>query len=663
MKKNSLLFIMLISMNISAQIISEDFESTSASIGTFPNGWTTSNAQWTINDPTTGTPGNSGSSTIVEPSGISSSSGNCTNVYAIVDSDGLGNGNTQNTNLISPIMDLSNFTSVVLEFNHSFEVWGNPVAIVESSIDSGLTWSVIHDFGTTSKYGHEIFNISSIAGNSNVQIRFHYEGDFDWWWAIDDVVIKQAELVDIAITSLDIPEIDGPGSTDISGLITNLGLDTISSFNIIWDDGSGQQLETFNVNLGFNDSYNFTHSTPIQTNSLQTYNIDVEVVAVGDGDSTNNLLPHILTIASFTPFKKVLFEDQTIGANDFGFYSPRGIVRLEEVMLTNSIDSIEIISIHGNTGSGTSDAMYNMTYQSACFNNSFVTANAWPQNMIDRKTVANYGDVTGASRADFNDYKNDFGYADIDVFTAYDTNNRELIVSTDLKFAINCLNLNLALVITEDSVHDDTDMGYSQSNAYYLGNTLMATTGVDFLTAGNPVPPALMYFKNVAREIIPSFIGSSSALPNTLLGDSSYSFTFPTYSVPSEYDQSRLRAIVLLIDPSNGQVYNTKGENVDAPATSTVGIDNLSQFINFTIYPNPASTIATLNMEGIIGPDITLELYNLLGELVVTENYTTSSDFRQDLDISGLNNGIYNVILVVNGSIYSKKLQILNNNF
>ena len=659
MKNISILFITIISININAQILSEDFESTSASIVTFPNGWTTSNAEWTINDPTTGTPGNSGSSTIIESIGSSISSGNCSNVYAIVDSDGLGNGNTQNTNLISPVMDLSNFTSVVLEFNHSFEVWADPVARVESSIDSGLTWSVVHDFGTTSKYGHEIFNISSIAGNSNVQIRFHYEGDFDWWWAIDDVVIKQAELVDIAITSLDIPNIDGPGSTDISGLITNLGLDSISSFNILWNDGTGQQSETININLGFNDSYNFTHSTPIQTTSLLTYNIDVEVVALGDGDSTNNLLSHTLTIASFTPFKKVLFEDQTIGANDFGFYSPRGIVRLEEIMLTSSIDSIEIISVHGNMGSGTSDAMYNMTYQSACFNNAFVSANAWPQNMIDRKSVTGYGEIIGSSMVDFNNYKNDFGYADIDIFTVYDTISRDLIVSTDLKFAINCSNLNLAVVITEDSVHDDIDMGYSQSNAYYLGNSIMATTGVDFLTAGNPVPPALMYFKNVAREIIPSFIGSNSALPDSLLGDSTYSFTFPTYTVPGEYDQSLLRAIVLLIDPSNGEVYNTKGENVDAPATSTVGIDNLSQFINFTIYPNPASTVATLNVEGIIGSNITLELYNLLGELVVSKNYTTSSDFRQDLDISGLNNGIYNVRLVVDGIIYSKKLQII----
>lgn len=662
-KKISILFIALISINIKAQIISEDFESTSASIGTFPTGWTTSDSDWTINDPTTGTPGNNGNNTIVEVSGTSNESGNCTNVYAIVDSDGLGNGNTQNTDLISPVLDFSTYSSLLLEFNHSYEVYGNPVARVEASIDSGTTWTLIHDYGTNNNYGHQTHNISSLVGNSSVQIRFHYEGDYDWWWAIDDVVIKQANSVDMEMSSLNIPDYGAPGTSNVKGVVTNLGVNPITSFDIVWNDGSGPQSETFNVNLGFNQSYNFTHSTPIQTNSLQTYNIDVEVVASGDPDSTNNSLSHTLNVGSFLPFKKVLFEDQTIGANDFGFYSPRGIVRLEEVMLTSSIDSIEIISVHGNMGSGTSDAMYNMNYQSSCFNNAFVSANAWPQNIIDRKTVANYGNVVGASMADFNNYKNDFGYADIDVYANYDSSNRELNVSTDLKFAISCSNLNLALVITEDSVHDDTDMGYSQSNAYYLGNTQMATTGVDFLTAGNPVPPVLMYFKNVARAIIPSFIGSSSALPSALIADSTYNFTFPTYSVPSEYDQSRLRAIVLLIDPSNGQVYNTKGENVDAPATSTVGIDNLSQFINFTIFPNPASTIATLNMEGIIGPDITLELYNLLGELVVSENYTTSSDFRQDLDISALNNGIYNVILVVDGSIYSKKLQILNNNF
>ena len=662
-KKISILFIALISINIKAQIISEDFESTSASIGTFPTGWTTSDSDWTINDPTTGTPGNNGNNTIVEVSGTSNESGNCTNVYAIVDSDGLGNGNTQNTDLISPVLDFSTYSSLLLEFNHSYEVYGNPVARVEASIDSGTTWTLIHDYGTNNNYGHQTHNISSLVGNSSVQIRFHYEGDYDWWWAIDDVVIKQANSVDMEMSSLNIPDYGAPGTSNVKGVVTNLGVNPITSFDIVWNDGSGPQSETINVNLGFNQSYNFTHSTTIQTNSLQTYNIDVEVVASGDPDSTNNSLSHTLNVGSFLPFKKVLFEDQTIGANDFGFYSPRGIVRLEEVMLTSSIDSIEIISVHGNTGSGTSDAMYNMNYQSSCFNNAFVSANAWPQNIIDRKTVANYGNVVGASMADFNNYKNDFGYADIDVYANYDSSNRELNVSTDLKFAISCSNLNLALVITEDSVHDDTDMGYSQSNAYYLGNTQMATTGVDFLTAGNPVPPVLMYFKNVARAIIPSFIGSSSALPSALIADSTYNFTFPTYSVPSEYDQSRLRAIVLLIDPSNGQVYNTKGENVDAPATSTVGIDNLSQFINFTIFPNPASTIATLNMEGIIGPDITLELYNLLGELVVSENYTTSSDFRQDLDISALNNGIYNVILVVDGSIYSKKLQILNNNF
>ena len=60
-------------------------------------------------------------------------------------------------------------------------------------------------------------------------------------------------------------------------------------------------------------------------------------------------------------------------------------------------------------------------------------------------------------------------------------------------------------------------------------------------------------------------------------------------------------------------------------------------------------------MEGIIGSDIKVELYNLLGELVVSQSYTTISDYySQELDISALDNGIYNITLVVDGSIYSK---------
>ena len=198
----------------------------------------------------------------------------------------------------------------------------------------------------------------------------------------------------------------------------------------------------------------------------------------------------------------------------------------------------------------------------------------------------------------------------------------------------------------------------------------MATTGVDFLTAGNPVPPVLMYFKNVARAIIPSFSGSSSALPSTLIADSTYSFTFPTYNVPSEYDQSRLRAIILLIDPSNGEVYNTKGKNVDAPATSTVGIDNdvnvPKEFALKQNYPNPFNPTTDISFTIGQTSDINLTIYNLLGQKVrVLENasrqagtHTLRWDGRDQMG-QDVSTGVYLYTLTNGTKSITKKMALM----
>ena len=50
---------------------------------------------------------------------------------------------------------------------------------------------------------------------------------------------------------------------------------------------------------------------------------------------------------------------------------------------------------------------------------------------------------------------------------------KTVIILHILEFATNYENLNLALVITEDSVHNTTDPGYMQFNAYFGGNNLL----------------------------------------------------------------------------------------------------------------------------------------------------------------------------------------------
>ena len=167
----------------------EDFETATVPSG-LPLGWTIDNAfgsfgEWAINDPTTGTPNYGGSTGIVDPA-----VGNCTNIYAVVDSDGLGSGGTQDTSLISPVIDLSAYTDVVLSFNHWHRVYLSSVAYVESSIDLGANWENVATYDADA-FGNTSIDVSNLAGNSSVQIRFRYTGAWEYWWAVDDVQLSE----------------------------------------------------------------------------------------------------------------------------------------------------------------------------------------------------------------------------------------------------------------------------------------------------------------------------------------------------------------------------------------------------------------------------------------------------------------------------------------
>ena len=78
------------------------------------------------------------------------------------------------------------------------------------------------------------------------------------------------------------------------------------------------------------------------------------------------------------------------------------------------------------------------------------------------------------------------------------------------------------------------------------------------------------------------------------------------------------------------------------------------------VFPNPAENSATIELQGIEGKNIKIELYNLLGEIVFTKNYKPTSNFDYlNIDLSLINNGIYNLVLKDGESLSAKKLQII----
>ncbi|MFY1674918.1 S8 family serine peptidase [Plantactinospora sp. WMMB334] len=158
---------------IGEPLLSESFDASSA-----PAGWSvvnrTDKGGWAFDD----------------PAGRGNLTGGTGN-FAIIDSDALGSGNTQDTDLITPPLDFSAVDAPLLRFNSDWRAVGvSDTADVDVSTDGGTTWTnVWHQ--TVSRRGPRIEEIplDPAAGAAEALVRFRFKGTFAWWWEVDDVTV------------------------------------------------------------------------------------------------------------------------------------------------------------------------------------------------------------------------------------------------------------------------------------------------------------------------------------------------------------------------------------------------------------------------------------------------------------------------------------------
>jgi hypothetical protein len=109
--------------------------------------------------------------------------------FAIIDSDHLGRGNTEDTELRTPVVDLTGQTAPAIGFNSDYRALAS-VADVDLSMDGGQTWStVLHQEDSARGPVSTQIPIPQAAGQSQVQVRFHYTGTWAWWWEVDNVFV------------------------------------------------------------------------------------------------------------------------------------------------------------------------------------------------------------------------------------------------------------------------------------------------------------------------------------------------------------------------------------------------------------------------------------------------------------------------------------------
>ncbi|NJP31489.1 S8 family serine peptidase [Micromonospora thermarum] len=164
-----------------APLLTQGFDGTTA-----PAGWSvvkrTDKGGWAFDDP--GRRGN-----------LTGGSGG----FAIIDSDSLGSGNTQDTDLVAPAVDLSGAPAPVLRFRSDWRAVGvTDTADVDVSTDGGATWTTVwHQ--TSSRRGPRIEEVplTGAGGASDVRVRFRFKGTFAWWWQVDDVALVNRDCTPV----------------------------------------------------------------------------------------------------------------------------------------------------------------------------------------------------------------------------------------------------------------------------------------------------------------------------------------------------------------------------------------------------------------------------------------------------------------------------------
>ena len=189
--------------------------------------------------------------------------------------------------LVMPPLDLSFSTIVALEFQNYFGggslFGGTEIATIEYSSDNGTSWSILEEIEGTDdgNWDSQIIDLSSLSGNENVLLAFHYFDDNNWLfgWAIDDVLVYEPEGLDLALSSVQVPDvINAPNNLSITGTVTNNGFEEIDSFDISWNIGGTNYDATISgLSIPALGVYSFLHPDELETTTSGSFELSITI--------------------------------------------------------------------------------------------------------------------------------------------------------------------------------------------------------------------------------------------------------------------------------------------------------------------------------------------------------------------------------------------------
>jgi hypothetical protein len=126
---------------------------------------------------------------------------------AIFDSDYNGPGSREDATFESPVLNVSGYDLVYLNFDHYFKPgYGGAYAV---EVFTGAKWEVVLSGTTALDNMSESLNITHLVSEALApHIRFRWTGEYSWYWMVDNIKICGARTGTI------------PGDIDRNGVVT-----------------------------------------------------------------------------------------------------------------------------------------------------------------------------------------------------------------------------------------------------------------------------------------------------------------------------------------------------------------------------------------------------------------------------------------------------------
>ena len=424
------------------------------------------------------------------------------------------------------------------------------------------------------------------------------------------------------------------GPVTVSGKLQNMGTTTVTSMDVNYSvDGGATVTESLSgLSLATGDYYDFNHGTTWSPTAAGVYDIAVwatNINGASDMNTANDMVSGQVTVYDNATIKRPMLESFTSST-----CGPcvAGNVNVASVLTAYSDDQYSLLK-YQMSWPGSGDPYYTLEGGDR---RTYYNVNAVPDFILD-------GNVWHGNSSSL-------------------LNSQVDAVLANPAFA----EISSYFTVTGQTV----DITVSINPIGDFANSLTLYTAIyEIKTYNNVGSNGETEFGNVMKKMVPGSMGF--ALPTLQTGVTvveNFSHTFQgSYTLPPDAnspidhttqhsieDFNNLGVVTWIQDDATKEVIQSTVSTISGTSVEELSTTKLM------LFPNPAENTATVAFEGLEGSDIKIDLYNLLGELVFTGNHTSGSNFDYyNIDVTTLNNGIYNLVLTVGESMTTKKLQIL----